>query len=53
MNTVVKDQCVVLVFDSDPPPLGELLQLSVELLHYFLLLVDLGHVGYLLIVFRY
>jgi hypothetical protein len=52
MNTDVKQHRVIFAFDNNPS-LRQLVELGVELLHNFLLCIDLSHVGDLLKVFRY
>jgi hypothetical protein len=51
MNTDVEQHRVVFAFDDDPS-LCQLVELGVELLHDFLLCIDLSHVGDLLEVLR-
>jgi hypothetical protein len=51
MNADVEQHRVVFAFDNDPS-LCQLVELGVELLHDFLLRIDLSHVGDLLEVLR-
>ncbi len=51
MNTDVEQHRVIFAFNNDPS-LCQLMEIGVELLHDFLLCIDLSHVGDLLEVFR-